>query len=206
MCVCGAGDVLDVDRTKVLRADGELSDQLLEHTVGHANPVRWRRRLEPRRDIDAVTEQVVVLDGDVPEVDADAHADALLVGERQVEGPHQFLELDGATHGLDRAGKLGQQSVAHSLEQASIVARQQRPHHLDSLLQHFQRDVLGDRDHAAVADHIGCEDCRQPTPNGLLIHRARSFPILPRDRGPRPHMTISACLRLFFTLAESRAR
>ena len=69
----------------------------------------------------------------------------------------------------------------------------------------FSVDVLGDRDHAAVADHIACEDCRQPAPNGLLIHRARSFPILPRDRGPRPHMTFGLCKALLY-VDESRAR
>jgi hypothetical protein len=50
---------------------GQLVADLVSHHPRDADPARLRERFQARRDIDAVTEDVVVLDDDVTEVDPD---------------------------------------------------------------------------------------------------------------------------------------
>ena len=64
---------------------------------------------QPRRDVDAVAEDVVALDDDVADIDADAKLDAPVLGDVGVALGHAALHLDGAAHGIDHAGEFDQQ-------------------------------------------------------------------------------------------------
>ena len=62
---------------------------------------------------------------------------------------------------IDRAGKLGQRTVAGQLDQPPAVPRQHRLEALAAVLpQARQRAALVPPHQAGVADHIGCNDCR----------------------------------------------
>ena len=79
------------------------------------------KAFEPRRDIDAVAEDVAVLDDDVAEIDADAELDALLRGDTGIALGHPALHRDGAAHRIDDAGEFDQQAVAGGLDDAAAV-------------------------------------------------------------------------------------
>ena len=72
--------------------------------------------LQPRRDIDVVAEDIVLLDDDVADVDADAKQEALLGRRAHCLLKKRFLELQSAAKCLDRAGKLGKEAVACRLD------------------------------------------------------------------------------------------
>src|SRR6516162_2712265 len=70
------GDVLDLLLAHVLERDGELVAHLIAYHPADADAARFGQGLKARCDVDAVTEDVVVVDDDVAEIDPDAEIDA----------------------------------------------------------------------------------------------------------------------------------
>jgi hypothetical protein len=64
------------------------------------------QRLEPRRDIDTVAENVPVVDNHVADVDADAKADALALFEVGVTVFYTVLHHHGGAHRINDRCKL----------------------------------------------------------------------------------------------------
>ena len=74
------GDVLDLLLAQILERDIELVADFVAHDPADADAARLGQPFQPRRDIDAVAEDVAVLDDDVAQVDADAELDAPVLG------------------------------------------------------------------------------------------------------------------------------
>ena len=79
-------------------------------------------RPSSRRDVDAVAEDVAVLDDDVADVDADTELDAMVRRQRGIAFGHRRLHLGRATQRVDNAGELDQQAVAGRLDDAALWA------------------------------------------------------------------------------------
>ena len=104
--------------------------------VGRArdqHAARLAKALQPRCDIDPVAENVVAVDQDVAEIDADAVDDALRLRRVSVALDHQFLDRNRAFDGGDDGGKLQQQPVAGRLDDAPAAVRHDRPRRLAML-------------------------------------------------------------------------
>ena len=84
-----------------------------------ANPARLSQRFEPGCNIDAVTENVAILDDDVTDIDAHAKFDAAPCRCHGVAGDHLPLHLDGTAHRVDDAGELDKEAVAHRFDDAT---------------------------------------------------------------------------------------
>ena len=97
------GDVLDLLLAQILEGQIEPAAHVFLHRAGDEDPARLGQCLEPRGDVDAVAEDVVALDDDVAEIDADAKFDAPVRGEPAVPLGHRLLHRDGAAHGIDDA-------------------------------------------------------------------------------------------------------
>jgi len=87
----------------------------------HTNPARLGKRLQPRRDIDPVAVDVVVLDNDVTEIDADTKYDSLVFRNRDVALGHTMLHCNRAGHGFNDARKLYEDSVPGRFDDAPFV-------------------------------------------------------------------------------------
>ena len=74
------GDVLDLLRAEILEAKAQLVENLVPYDPAYADPARLGQCLQPRSDIDAVTEDVVAVDDDVTDVDTDTKVDSLFGG------------------------------------------------------------------------------------------------------------------------------
>ena len=74
------GDVLDLLRAEVLEGEAQLVEDLVAHDAADADAAGFGQRLQPRRDVDAIAEDVVAVDDDVADIDADAELDALVGG------------------------------------------------------------------------------------------------------------------------------
>src|SRR5262249_58140423 len=86
----------------------DLAPHLAVGIVGDANAARLGNAFQPRSNIDAVAEDVVVLDHDVADVNADPQFDAALRRHARVALSHATLDVDGAARGIDRAAELDQ--------------------------------------------------------------------------------------------------
>ena len=136
---------------------------MVEGGAGDEHAARLAKLLEPRRDVDAVAEEVVALDHDVAEIDADAEDDAargrtfgLTLGDRLLHG-------DRAGDGIDDRGELDDRAVAHQLDDAALVLGDDRIDRLGAKrLDRGKRAGLVGFDQARIADDVGGQDRRQP--------------------------------------------
>src|SRR5262249_40030684 len=102
-------NVLQLDLALVHEAKIELVAHLLVHRPCDGDAAGLRDALDTRRDIHAVAHQVVALDHDGADMNADA--------KRQAALAVRFLYRLGAAHRLNGAGELDQEAVTHGLEQ-----------------------------------------------------------------------------------------
>jgi len=91
------------------------------HRVGDEHPAGIGERFDPGGDVDAVAVEVIALDDDIAEIDADAQLDAAVRADAGVAFGHRLLHRDGAAHRVDDAGKFHQQAVAGGLDDATAV-------------------------------------------------------------------------------------
>jgi hypothetical protein len=99
-----------------LEVEGELFLDLVRHLAGNADPARIGKLLKPRGDVDPLAVPVSPVDDHLAEIDADAHVDAVVLGEASISLRHCALDVDGALDRVDDARKLGEKTVAHHLE------------------------------------------------------------------------------------------
>src|SRR5215468_3364134 len=85
------------------------------------NAARLRQCLQPRCDVDAVAEDVVLFNDYVAEVDAYAKPDAPLLGRLGLAVGHPALDLHSAAHRVDDAGKFRQHAVTGGLHDTAVV-------------------------------------------------------------------------------------
>ena len=143
----------EIDKIRIdLAAHVVVSCARDRHAAGLANP------LQSRRDIDAVAQNVVALDQNVAEIDADAINDALIFGSAGVALDHQPLNRDRAFDGGDDGGKLKQQAVARGLDDTSPELRHNRPRPLAMFAHHPRRPRLVLAHEARVAGNVGGEN------------------------------------------------
>jgi hypothetical protein len=102
-----------------------------------------RQRLEPRRHVHPVAENVVTIGDDVAEVDADAESEAPVFGHFNFAIHYHPLDLDRAAHRIDDAGKLHQQAVPGGLDDAAMVLSDFRTEELAAQrFEAFERALL----------------------------------------------------------------
>jgi hypothetical protein len=114
-------DVLDLLLAHVLERKGELVAHLIAHHAADADPTGFGQGFEPRRDIDPVTIDIAPVLHNVAEIDPHAELDAAIRRHIDVSLRHLALHFDGATHRVDDAGKLDEQTVARSLDDATAM-------------------------------------------------------------------------------------
>ena len=108
-------------RPKIVPTDIDLAANLPIGIVGDADTARLGDALEPRGDVDAVAEDIVVVDDDVADVDADAKFDPLVLRHVGVLLGHAALDFDRAADGIDGAGEFHQHAVAGGLDDAAAM-------------------------------------------------------------------------------------
>jgi hypothetical protein len=164
-------DVLELLVAQILERGVELAAHLPIGVVGDQHGAGIGDSLQAGRDVDAITEDVAVLDDDIADVHADAEFDAPVVGDVRIAFGHTHLHGNGATHGIDGAGELDQHAVAGGLDDTAGILGDLAVQELAAvLLQTRERTLLVFADEPAVASNIGREDGGQPPLNAILGH------------------------------------
>ena len=151
-------DVLQALAAEPDKRRRQLCADLVAHRGGDADAAWFGQGLQPRRDVDAVAEQVLPIDYHVAEMHADTELHAFARGALRIFRGDRLLHRQRAFDGIDRAGEIGEHAVAGRGEDpAAIIGDQpvedrargaQRPQRADLVLLH----------QLAVADDIGRED------------------------------------------------
>ncbi len=113
------GNILQRLRTHIFQGDTDLAADLALGVIGDADAAGLCDSLKARGDVDAVAENIVVVDNDVADVNADAEFDPDILRHAGVLRGHAPLDFYGAFHGIDRAGELDQHAVACGLDDAA---------------------------------------------------------------------------------------
>ncbi len=170
----GMADVLH----RLLAAVGEGERQLVADLVmdgaGDGDAARLGQRLEPRRDIDTVAENVAALDDDVAEIYADAEFEAAVGQNLGIARRHRALNGGGAADGGDHALELGQEAVAGGLDQAALMRGDHGLEHRAAMrVERAQRADLVAAHEPAIAHHVGHHDGGEPALDDLAARTGR---------------------------------
>lgn len=138
--------------------------------------LRVGQTFEACRDVDAITEDVAVLQHDVADVDPDAKAQAPRFVERLVCDRDLFLDVDRALHGREYAREFGQNAVTRRPEDASAVLRDQLVGDGPVRRQGVERAFLVDLHQPAVTFDIGGKDGDKFSFEGRCFHSATNGP------------------------------
>ena len=104
----------------------ELVPDLVVNRLRNADGAGLGERLEPGGDVDPVAEDVVAVDDDVAEIDADPQLETALGRDRIVDRARGPLHLDGAVQRVDDTRKIRQQAVAGRADDPPAMRRDQR--------------------------------------------------------------------------------
>ena len=170
------GDVLDLLFAHVLERDGELVAYLVSYHPADADAARFSQGLKARCDVDTVAEDVVVVDDDVAEIDADPEIDAPFGVHASIACSHFALHFDRATNRIDHAGKLAEQTVACRVDDATAVLLDLGVGNLSpQRLQRRERAFFVRPHQARVARDVGRQDrCEAPL-DPFLRHGRRPY-------------------------------
>ena len=162
-------DVLELDFAGIGEGDADLAADLGMDDVRDENAAMRRLAFEAGRDVDAVAENVVALDDDVAEIDADAELDGRL--GREVALAHRPLDGDGAFDRIDDAAEFDQRAVAHHLDDAAVPRGDGRVERLaPDLPERGDRAGLVGAHHRGIAGNVGGEDGGEPAGNRNVAH------------------------------------
>src|SRR5205823_838498 len=95
-----------------------------------ANPTRFGQPFKTGSDIDAVAENIAVLDNDISDVDADAELDPLRASDAGIPVGHRLLHFRRTAQGVYHAAELHEQSVARGFYQSTVMLGDPRVDHL----------------------------------------------------------------------------
>jgi hypothetical protein len=180
---------------QILKDKGQPVAHMIVNRIGNEHPAGIRERLHPRRDIDAVTIEVVALDDHVAEIDADAQFDAAVRGDTGIPLGHRLLHLDRAAHRIDDAGKFHHQAVARGFDNAAVVLGDLWIDRLAAQrFEAFERAFLVRPHQLRIPRHIGGEDRREAALDPLCAQRFlptrrldfNSAPRVANDQQTRP--------------------
>src|SRR5439155_5766173 len=114
--------------------------------------------LQPGGDVDPVTEQVLAINHDIADMDANAELHRLVDGSCRVLRGDRALYRDRALHGIDRAGEVGDDAVAGGVEDPAPMRLDQTIDDDAARLQPGERVDLVARHQPAVAGNVGGKD------------------------------------------------
>jgi hypothetical protein len=139
-------------------------------SFGDAYPARRCQRLETCGDIDAIAHEIVAIDDDVAEIDADAKAHAIGLGQARIVLVDLELNFGGAADRFDGARELGDDAVPRTSEDAPLMLRDQAVEDLAMRLERGQSPFLVPANEPAIADHISREDGSHSALNAIHNH------------------------------------
>ena len=172
----GASDILEVMFAQISELDRDLPANLIVSGRRDANAARFRDALKPRRNIDAVTEDVVALDQDVAEVDPDPEQHTLVLRDAIVALGHHRLHSDRALDRIDNRRKLKQQTVPRGLDDPATMLCHKCIGNGPVSTEDTGGADLVEAHKARIARHVGGQYRRQSPvdPTWPLLHHAHA--------------------------------
>jgi hypothetical protein len=152
-----SGNVLHFLLACVFIAQREFVSYLLMHSTRDADAAWFGETLETRRDVDAVAVDLLALDHNVAEVDADAEFHPAFERNRDVFGFERGLDLDRALDRIHDAGELREHAVTGGVDEPAAMLLDEGVNDFAIRGKCLQRRLLIFPHEAAVAVDVGAE-------------------------------------------------
>ena len=131
---------------------------------------------QPRRDVDPVAVDVLALDDNVADIDADAKPDRLAFRRRGIALADHLLDLDGAGHRVDGAGELDERAIPHQLDHTAGMRGDRRVDDVSpQRLQALERTRLVGLHQPGITNDIGSQNGRQTALCAAFSHSTPSW-------------------------------
>ena len=158
----GLGDILELLWPHIIADNVHLAPDLPIGIVGHANSARFGNAFKASGNVDAISKDVVVIDNDIPDMNADAKFDPLILWDRSTPLGHSALDFNSATNRIHDARELDQQAVAGGLnDPTSMLGNSEVHQFLPDCFEPGQGAFLVGGHKAAIPRDIRRQHCRQ---------------------------------------------
>src|SRR6266404_6944100 len=131
---------------------------MVPNSTRDANSARLRKSLQAGRDIHGVAEEIVALNYDVADVDADAEPHLLADRSIRIRLRDGVLDRDSTLHGVNGAGEIGDEAIASRGEDPTAMRGDQSIDDNPVRVKGSERADLIEPHKAAVALDICCKD------------------------------------------------
>src|SRR4051812_15826594 len=149
-------DVLDLLWPMIIEIYVDLAHDIALHAVGNTDAARFGKRFEARCDIDAIAEDVVLLNDYVANIDADPKRNAPLVWNVPLTLHHPALDPYSAAHSVHNARELRQETIAGVLYGTAPVLFDLWFNELPKMgFEALVRPLLVRSHETAIAGHVG---------------------------------------------------
>jgi hypothetical protein len=109
-------DVLDALFAKIVEAVWQLATDLVAYGMRHAYATNRRQRLKSIRNVHSISVNVLWLDNNFGDIDADPENEAGRMRHPGVPQRHALLNIDGTLDRIYHAGELDEHAVSNGLD------------------------------------------------------------------------------------------
>jgi len=171
----GLLDVLDLPLAHFLEVERQFSADLIVDGIGNEHAARLSQRLQPRRDVDAVTVDSGLVVDHISQIDPNAKPHAATLGHPSVALGHHGLDLDRTLGGAYDAGKLSHDAIASGVDDPPTVpADQGQDHALMGLEVPHGGGLIGVHEPTVASDIRGENGGESTLYRALFVHRVFS--------------------------------
>src|SRR5262249_10719472 len=155
-------DVTQILPAEIVEPERNCVREEVPDALRNTDAAGFRERLQTRRNINAVSEQVhVVVNDHIAHGKADAEQEPPLVSKVQIFTTVDRLEIDSAARGIYRTVEFGENRIAGRVENPAFMFPDKPDEGLSSLAKSANGFILRDRHQAAIAGDIGGKNYRQ---------------------------------------------
>jgi len=149
--------VLDGLFSQIVEFETEFILDLIVYNTRNHDAAGLSQCFQPSCYIDTVAKNIVTIDDDVTDIDANAKLDAFLSRDIGIAFNHTALDVDGAAHRVDNASMLDEHAVTGGLDDTTPVFPDFRIDEFFAVpLELAQRTFLINAHQPAVTGNIAC--------------------------------------------------
>ena len=101
--------------------EGEFSTRMIQDSLGDTDAAGLGERFQPSGNVNAIAVDVVVIDHDIAEIDADADIDAGGRWLARIALRHAALEVNRTAHRIDDATEFDEYAVTNGFDDAAVM-------------------------------------------------------------------------------------
>ena len=125
-CPHGLNDILQGLWSYIIKYDLDLAAYLPISVIRNTHSASIGYSFKTSRNIDAITKNIIVIEDDITDMNANSKFDPFVLRHVSILISHAALDVGGAPHRIDGAGKLDQHAVPGGLDDATAMRGNRR--------------------------------------------------------------------------------